>query len=77
MAKIVRDRDGTLRVGGTKVLVSLVVADIGEGLTMGELAEKYPSLTLADMALIEFKYCGNNDTSYDATNIKILQNKCN
>ena len=41
------DADGVIRVGGTRVTLDTVVAAFHEGATAEEIAQQYPSLTLA------------------------------
>lgn len=43
------DRDGVIRVGGTRVTLDTVVAAFGEGATAEEIIYQYPSLHLADV----------------------------
>lgn len=43
------DRDGVVRVEGTRVTLDAVVAAFEEGATAEELAQQYPSLKLADV----------------------------
>ena len=46
---LVADRDGVMRVGGTRVTLDTVVAAFREGATAEEIAQQYPSLRLADV----------------------------
>ncbi len=46
---LVRDADGTLRVGGTRVTLDSIVGAFQEGLTAEEIAQQYPSVALADL----------------------------
>ncbi len=46
---LVADRDGIMRVGGTRVTLDTVVAAFHEGATAEEIAQQYPSLRLADV----------------------------
>ena len=41
--------DGVLRVGGTRVTLDTVLAAFNEGATAEEIAQRYPSLELADI----------------------------
>ncbi len=41
--------DGTVRVGGTRVSLDTVVATFSTGATPEEIAQQYPSLSLADI----------------------------
>ncbi|HEX2742323.1 MAG TPA: DUF433 domain-containing protein [Rubrobacter sp.] len=43
------DRNGVVRVTGTRVTLDTVVAAFQEGATAEELAQQYPSLRLADV----------------------------
>jgi uncharacterized protein (DUF433 family) len=43
------DRDGVMRVGGTRVTLDMVVAAFREGATAEEITQQYPSLQLADV----------------------------
>ncbi len=43
------DRDGVMRVSGTRVTLDTVVAAFNEGATPEEIAQHYPSLDLADI----------------------------
>jgi|SRR5215211_3283116 len=43
------DRDGVVRVEGTRVTLETVVAAFEEGATAEELVQQYPSLRLADV----------------------------
>jgi len=43
------DRDGIMRVGGTRVTLDTVVAVFNEGATAEEIAQQYPFLRLADV----------------------------
>jgi uncharacterized protein (DUF433 family) len=43
------DADGVLRVGGTRVTLDSVVSAFNNGATAEEIAQKYPSLALADI----------------------------
>lgn len=43
------DRDGVVRVGGTRVTLDTVVCAFNEGLTAEEIAQQYPSLHLSDI----------------------------
>jgi uncharacterized protein (DUF433 family) len=46
---LVVDSSGTVRVGGTRVTLDSVVAAYHEGFTAEEIAEQYPSVSLADI----------------------------
>ena len=43
------DRDGVLRVGGTRVTLDTVVGAFSDGATPEEIVHQYPSLDLADI----------------------------
>ena len=43
------DVHGVIRVGGTRVPLDTLIAAYREGATAEEIAEQYPSLTLADI----------------------------
>jgi uncharacterized protein (DUF433 family) len=43
------DLDGVVRVGGTRVTLDTIVAAFQEGATAEEIAQQYPSLSLADV----------------------------
>jgi uncharacterized protein (DUF433 family) len=43
------DREGVLRVGGTRVTLDTVVDAFREGATPEEIVQQYPSLSLADV----------------------------
>jgi uncharacterized protein (DUF433 family) len=44
-----QDADGSLRVGGSRVLVELVVEAFRDGATPEAIAQSYPTATLADI----------------------------
>lgn len=46
---ITTDRDGVVRVGGTRVTLDSVVGAFREGATAEEIVLRYPSLQLADV----------------------------
>lgn len=46
---LVADRDGIMRIGGTRVTLDTLVAAFHEGATAEEIAQQYPSLRLADV----------------------------
>src|ERR1039457_5748909 len=41
--------DGVMRVGGTRVTLETVLAAFAEGATAEEIAQQYPSISLADV----------------------------
>jgi uncharacterized protein (DUF433 family) len=43
------DRDGVVRVTGTRVTLDTIIAAFQEGTTSEEFAQQYPSLPLADV----------------------------
>ena len=43
------DQDGVIRVGGTRVTLHTIVTAFHQGLGAEEIADRYPSLTLADV----------------------------
>lgn len=43
------DADGVIRVGGTRVTLDTIVAAFREGATAEEIAQQYPSVSLADV----------------------------
>lgn len=43
------DEHGAVRVGGTRVLLDLIVHAFDDGASAEEVVESYPSLTLADV----------------------------
>ena len=43
------DADGVIRVAGTRVTLDTVVAAFREGATAEEIAQQYPSVSLADL----------------------------
>ena len=46
---LLTDKDGVVRVGGTRVTLDTVVAAFKEGATAEEIVQQYPSLELADV----------------------------
>ena len=46
------DADGIARVGGTRVTLDTVIATFSDGATAEEIAQRYPSLNLADVYLV-------------------------
>ena len=55
------DRDGVLRVGGTRVTLDTLVAAFREGATAEEIAQQYPSLQLADVYAVIGYYLRRRD----------------
>lgn len=48
-APLAMDRDGKIRVGGTRVTLDTIVAAFENGATAEEIAYQYPSVQLADI----------------------------
>jgi len=46
---LMMDEDGVVRVGGTRVTIDTVIYAFREGATAEEIAQQYPSLSLADI----------------------------
>ncbi len=46
---LVMGTDGVMRVGGTRVTIETLVAAFSEGATAEEIAQQYPSVSLADV----------------------------
>ena len=46
---LVADADGVVRVRGTRVTLETIVAAFAEGATAEEIAQQYPSISLADV----------------------------
>jgi uncharacterized protein (DUF433 family) len=55
------DRDGVMRVGGTRVTLDTVVAAFNEGATAEEIAQQYPTLSLADIYAVIGYYLRRRD----------------
>jgi uncharacterized protein (DUF433 family) len=55
------DADGVLRVGGTRVTLDSLVAAFEEGATAEEIAQQYPSLTLAQIYAVIAYYLGRRE----------------
>src|SRR5579872_3922851 len=62
---LVTDRDGVVRVGGTRVPLDTIVAAFREGLTVEEIVPQYPSLPLAEVYLV-IGYFLNHQREVDA-----------
>ena len=43
------DRDGVIRVGGTRVTLDTIIGAFQQGADAEEIVERYPSLSLADV----------------------------
>lgn len=54
--------DGTVRVGGTRVLLDVVVGAFGDGASAEDIVEQYPSLDLADVYAVIAYYLKNTGT---------------
>jgi uncharacterized protein (DUF433 family) len=73
---LIRDTDGVVRVGGTRVPLESVVLAFGNGSTAEEIAQQFPSLALADVyTAISFilnnpetveKYCRSRQSERDS-----------
>lgn len=48
-APLAADRDGVIRVGGTRVTLATIVTAFHQGATAETIVQQYPSLTLADV----------------------------
>jgi uncharacterized protein (DUF433 family) len=46
---LVSGADGVMRVSGTRVTIDTVLAAFAEGATAEEIAQQYPSISLADV----------------------------
>lgn len=55
------DRDGVVRVGGTRVTLDTVVRAFIRGATAEEIAQQYPSLSLADIYVTISYYLLNHE----------------
>lgn len=53
------DRDGVMRVGGTRVTLDTVVQAFNQGYTAEEIASDYPVLNLADVYAVISYYLNN------------------
>ena len=60
-----QEPDGTVRVGGTRVLLDTVVAAFREGASPEQIVEQYPDLALADV-YAAIGYCLRNRAAVDA-----------
>lgn len=56
-----RDTSGTLRVGGTRVVLDLVVHAFEEGATPEEIVQRYSTLKLADVYAVISYYLQNRE----------------
>lgn len=55
------DRDGVMRVGGTRVSIDTVVYAFNEGSTAEEIVSRYPTLRLADVYAAIAYYLNNRE----------------
>ena len=53
------DRDGVIRIGGTRVRLDTVILAFNEGYTAEEIVSQYPSLKLADVYAVIAYYLNN------------------
>jgi len=53
------DRDGAIRIGGTRVRLDTVIFAFNEGYTAEEIVSQYPSLRLADVYAVIAYYLNN------------------
>jgi uncharacterized protein (DUF433 family) len=53
------DRDGVIRIGGTRVRLDTVIFAFNEGCTAEEIVSQYPSLKLADVYAVIAYYLNN------------------
>jgi uncharacterized protein (DUF433 family) len=53
---LVSGNDGVMRVRGTRVTLETVLSAFGEGATAEEIAQRYPSISLADVYQV-IGYC--------------------
>jgi uncharacterized protein (DUF433 family) len=61
---------GKPTIKGTRITVELILAKLGEGMTVAELLEAYPHLTRGDvLAALSFAadYLGNEDIAFGST----------
>ena len=56
------DKDGVARIGGTRVTLDTVVGAFKDGATAEEIAQRYPSLDLADVYAVITYYLRQQDT---------------
>lgn len=57
---LLTDKDGVVRVSGTRVTLDTVVASFNEGATAEEIVQQYPSLQLADLYAVISYYLKNH-----------------
>lgn len=58
---LARDKDGVIRVGGTRVTLDSVVYAFQDGASAEEIAYRYPSLSLADVYAVIAYYLAQQD----------------
>jgi len=56
---LLTDKDGVVRVGGTRLTLDTVVAAFNDGATAEEIVQQYPSLQLADVYAVISHYLRN------------------
>ncbi len=59
LVPLLTDKDGVVRVGGTRVTLDTVVAAFNDGATAEEIVQQYPSLQLADVYAVISHYLRN------------------
>lgn len=59
------EADGSLRVGGTRVLLELVINAFDDGATPESMIQRYPTLTLADTYSVISYYLRHRDEVAD------------
>lgn len=57
-----QEPDGTVRVGGTRVLLDVVVGAFRDGASAEYIVEQYPSLNLADVYAVIAYYLKHTET---------------
>ena len=56
---LIIDKDGVVRIGGTRVTLDTVIVAFNEGATAEEIVYQYPSLKLADVYAVISYYLNN------------------
>lgn len=59
------DRDGVIRVGGTRVRLETMICAFHEGCTPEEIVSQYPALKLADVYAVIAYYLNDRSTIDD------------
>lgn len=59
------DKDGVIRVGGTRVTLETVVHAFSEGHTAEEIVSHFPALKLADVYAVISYYLNNQEAVHD------------